>query len=356
MHVLTPQRWYEYGAWRDVQAPVDPSYMLRPQAVRFPWSGPAQWYFHHYPKLADILRSFRPDVINVWEEAWGLVSVHVCWLRDRVLPTAKIVVETEANIPRTHPFPFKQFRSYTLRHADYAVARQTEGVNVLRVKGYQGPVEVIGNAVDAVLFRPLDRQVCKQALGLSGFVAGYVGRLIEAKGLMDIVEGLPKVHGEITFVFVGSGDFQPALQRRVDELGLAARVRFLPPRKMAELPTVMNALDALLLVSRTTATWKEQFGRVIIEAHACETPVIGSDSGAIPEVIGEGGITVREGNSDDIAAAITRLKHSPSLAREMGRAGRRQVEALYTWERVAERMRDIYFKVTARDQAVSLAA
>ena len=187
-------------------------------------------------------------------------------------------------------------------------------------------------------------------------MAGYVGRLIEAKGLMDIVEGLPKVHGEITFVFVGSGDFQPALQRRVDELGLAARVRFLPPRKMAELPTVMNALDALLLVSRTTATWKEQFGRVIIEAHACETPVIGSDSGAIPEVIGEGGITVREGNSDDIAAAITRLKHSPSLAREMGRAGRRQVEALYTWERVAERMRDIYFKVTARDQAVSLAA
>ena len=356
LRVLTPERWYEYGSWRSVQMPADPSYTLQPEAVRFPWSGPAQWYFHHYPELADTLRSFRPDVINVWEEAWGLVSVQACWLRNRVLPSAKIVSETEANIPRTHPFPFKQFRSYTLRNTDYAVARQLEGVDVLRTKGYQGPVEVIGNAVDAELFRPLDRLACKQALGLSGFVVGYVGRLIEAKGLLDIVEALPKVNGEVTLVFVGSGDFQPALQHRVKELGLNGRVRFFPPRKMAELPEVMNALDALLLVSRSTPTWKEQFGRVIIEAHACETPVIGSDSGAISEVIGDGGITVREGNSDDIAAAISRLRNSPALAREMGQAGRRQVEALYTWKQVAERMRDIYLKVTGRDKSVLLAA
>ena len=120
LRVLTPTRWYEYGAWRDVQMPVDPSYTLQAEAIRFPWSGPAQWYFHHYPRLADILRSFRPDVINVWEEAWGLVSVHTCWLRNRLLPTAKVVSETEANIPRTHPFPFKQFRSFTLRNTDYA--------------------------------------------------------------------------------------------------------------------------------------------------------------------------------------------------------------------------------------------
>ena len=125
---------------------------------------------------------------------------------------------------------------------------------------------------------------------------------------------------------------------------------------MTELPLVMNALDVLLLVSRTTSTWKEQFGRVIIEAHACETPVIGSDSGAIPEVIGQGGLTVREGNSADIAAAITRLKDHPTLAREMGQLGRQQVEAHYTWKRVAERMSDIYLKVTQRHQEVSLAA
>ena len=357
LRVITPDRWYEYGAWRHSQIPLTPSYRLQVEKVRLPWSGPAQWYFHHYPKLGDTLKNFRPDVIDLWEEAWGLVSVHACWLRSRLLPSAKIVSETEANIPRTHPFPFKQFRSYTLRNTDYAVARQTEGVAVLRAKGYTGPVEVIGNAVDAERFRPLDREACKRTLGVSGFVAGYVGRLIEAKGLMDIIEALPKVPGSpVTLVFVGSGEFQAVLQRRVDELGLTARVRFFPPRKMTELPEVMNALDALLLVSRTTPTWKEQFGRVIIEAHACETPVIGSDSGAISEIIDRGGLTVREGNSEDIAAALSKLRDDPALAREMGRLGRRQVEELYTWKRVSERMRDIYLKVTGQTGTAAPAA
>ena len=354
LQVVTPDRWYEYGAWRKVQKPVDPSYTLQAEKVRFPWSGPAQWYFHHYPKLANIMRTFRPEVIDLWEEAWGLVSVQACWLRNRVLPSAKIVSETEANIPRTHPFPFNHFREYTLSNTDYAVARQTEGINVLRAKGYTGPVEVIGNAVDAELFCRLNRDQCKRALGLSGFVVGYVGRLIEAKGLMDVVEAFAKVPGEATLVFVGSGDFQPALEERVQALRLTGRVRFLPPRRMAELPEVMNALDALLLVSRTTPTWKEQFGRVIIEAHACEIPVIGSDSGAISEVIDGGGLTVREGNADDIAAAICKLKDHPTLARELGRIGRRQVESLYTWKRVAERMRDLYFKVTKQGQPATL--
>ena len=356
LRVVTPDRWYEYGGWRTVQLPDNPSYTLQPAKVRFPWSGPAQWYFHHYPALGETLRVFRPDIIDLWEEAWGLVSVHACWLRNRFLPSAKIVSETEANIPRIHPFPFKQFRSYTLRNTDYAVARQTEGVGVLRAKGYKGPVEVIGNAVDPELFRPSDRRVCKAQLGLSGFVVGYVGRLIESKGLMDIIEALPQVSEEITTIFVGSGDFQASLQKRVAELGLTNRVRFFPPRQMTELPMVMNALDVLLLVSRTTLTWKEQFGRVIIEAHACETPVIGSDSGAIPEVIGQGGLTVREGNSADIAAAITRLKDHPTLACQMGQLGRQQVEAHYTWKRVAERMSDIYLKVTRHHQGMSLAA
>ena len=354
--VVTPDRWYEYGAWRGVQLPAAASYTLQAETVRLPWSGPGQWYLHHYPKLGKTLRAFRPEVIDLWEEAWGLVSAHACWLRNRLLPTAKIVSETEANIARTHPLPFRQFRSYTLRNTDHAISRQSEGVKVLRAKGYDGPVDVIGNAVDADFFRPLDRAACKAALGISGFVVGYVGRLIEAKGLMDMVAAMPNLPADVTMVFVGSGPFQTALQARVGELGLDQRVRFFPPRKMEELPAVMNAFDALVLMSRTTPTWKEQFGRVIIEAHACEVPVIGSNSGAIPEVIGKGGLTAREGSSDELTAAILKLKHHPALAREMGRAGRRQVEELYTWRRVAERTRDVYLKVAPQTRGEPVAA
>ena len=80
---------------------------------------------------------------------------------------------------------------------------------------------------------------------------------------------------------------------------------------------------------------------MIIEAHACEIPVIGSDSGAIPEVINEGGLIAPEGNSAKLTEAIKTLRDDPVLCRTMGQAGRRQVEDLYTWQRVSERMREI---------------
>lgn len=354
LRVVTPDRWLEPNGWRAAQIPINPSYRLQVEPIRFPWLGPAQWYLHHYPALSKTLKEFRPDIIDIWEEAWGAVSAHVCWLRNRLLPSAKILSETEANIPRTHPPPFKQFRAYTLRNTDYAVARQTEGVEVLRKKNYLGPVEVIGNAVDADIFRPLDKAPCKHALDLSGFVVGYVGRLIEAKGLMDIVEALSHCPSKLTLVFVGAGPFERNLRTRITQLNLEGQVRFLPPRKMEELPQVMNALDVLLLASRTTATWKEQFGRVIIEAHACGVPVIGSDSGAIPEVVGQGGLVVREGNPAELAAAICRLYENPTLCLEIGQRGRQQVERLYTWKRVAEQMRGVYEKMMQGNPAVSL--
>jgi len=179
-------------------------------------------------------------------------------------------------------------------------------VEILRSKGYRGPSAVVPNAVDANLFRPLDRAQCREELGVSGFAAGYVGRLVEEKGLMDMVNALEQTPADVNLLFVGAGPYQPALEQRVRERGWEARVRFLPPRPLEQLPQVMNALDALVLPSRTTARWKEQFGRVLIEAQACQTPVIGSDSGAIPEVIGSAGMIVPEGSAEALACATPR--------------------------------------------------
>lgn len=342
LRVLVPDRWMEYGTWRTPQPPVNPSYAFEVGKVRWAWTGPGQWYLHHYPDLAKILRSFRPDVIDLWEEPWGLVSVQACHLRNRLLPAAKVVVETEANINRHHPFPFTTFRRYTLRNADFAVTRQTEGIGVLRAHGYRGPARFVGNGVDPDVFRPLDRAACKRALGLKGFVVGYVGRMIESKGLMDAVEALARLPANVTLIFVGSGVFQTALERSAAALGLGERVKFLPPHEMADLPVLMNAMDALLLVSRTTRTWKEQFGRVIIEAHACGIPVIGSDSGSIPEIVAGGGVIVPESDPVRLAEAIRQLQADPGMTAELGRRGRQQVERSYTWQRLAEQMHDIY--------------
>jgi glycosyltransferase involved in cell wall biosynthesis len=342
--VLTPQRFNHFGVWKNAEMPVDDAFQYAPRKVMWPWLGPAQNYLHWYPSLAGILRDFQPDIIDLWEEPWALVSAHACWLRNRILPGARILMETEQNISKAWPPPFRWLEAYTIRNATFAVGRSAGAVEVLRGKHYKGPARVVGNAVDTDLFRPLDRQECKRALGFSGYTVGYIGRMVERKGLIDMIEALPFCTAPLTMVFVGAGEYEPLLRERVKTLGFDDRVRFLPARPLEELPPVMNALDAFILPSWTVPSWKEQFGRVIIEAHACKTPVIGSDSGAIPDVVGEGGLIYPERDPEKLAAAIMRLHANPALAREMGAAGLAQVEAAYTWRQVAARMRGIYFE------------
>ncbi len=345
LRVLLPDRWRHYGKWRGASVIANPTFQASIGKVRFPWVGPAQFYLHYYPDLARILTDFKPDVIDLWEEPWSLVSAHTVRLRNRLLPSAKLISETEQNIDKHLPFPFENFRSYSLRQADFAVGRNAESIEIIRRKGFTGPSQVVPNAVDAELFCPMDRNTCRAAIGAQDFVAGYVGRLVEEKGLMDAIDALPLCQRQVNLLFVGDGDFKPALEQRAQALGLTSRVRFLPGRPLSELPPLMNAIDVLLLPSRTTPRWKEQFGRVIIEAHACGTPVIGSNSGAIPEVIENGGLVFPEKDPKALANAINLLASSPEKCRSMGLAGRAQVEQKYTWQRVAEQMADIYRNV-----------
>lgn len=348
LKVLVPDRWMHYGSWRRPEGPEFAAYGYEVGGVAWPWMGPAQFYLHWYPGLGRLLREFRPDVIDLWEEPWALVSAQACFLRARLLPDCRVISETEQNINKRLPLPFEQIRAFTLKRADYAVARNAEALEVVRAKGYVGPGEVVPNAADVALFHPMDRARGRRALGLQGFVVGYVGRLVEEKGLEDLVRALPDCASDVHLLIVGEGPLRGEMERLADELGVGERVQLVGARPLQNLPGIMNALDVLALPSRTTVRWKEQFGRVIIEANACETPVIGSDSGAIPEVVGGGGLVVPEHNPAAIAAAIERLRADRDLRECLGKQGLCQVEAHYTWQRVAERMYDIYKRVLDR--------
>ncbi len=341
LRVLIPDRWCHYGIWRKASITPQPKADYQIGRVRLPWVA-HQFYFHFYAGLKKILLDFRPDVIDLWEEPWAFVSAQTVRLRNRYLHGVPIVSETEQNIEKTLPPPFEQIRRYTLRNSAYVVGRNQEALDVVRRKGYAGPSAVVPNAVDAELFHPMNKSQCRAKLGLSGFVIGYAGRMIEEKGLADILRALPQCPQQVSALFIGDGPFLPALHELADKLQIQSRVRFMPGVKLEELPPLFNALNCFVLPSRTTARWKEQFGRVIIEAHACEVPVIGSSSGAIPEVIGNAGLVFPEGDISALAAAITQLASDPAAAEQLGRIGRQNALARYTWQRVAERMYEIY--------------
>ncbi len=133
-----------------------------------------------------------------------------------------------------------------------------------------------------------------------------------------------------------------ALSALAGELGIRERVRFVPAVPAAEVPAYLRAMDALVLPSRTTPVWKEQFGHVLIEAMACEVPAIGSDSGAIPEVIGPAGLLFPEGDASALARALDELRSQPALRKRLGEEGRRRVLERYTHEQIARQTADIY--------------
>ncbi|MCG8349514.1 MAG: glycosyltransferase family 4 protein, partial [Chloroflexales bacterium] len=170
----------------------------------------------------------------------------------------------------------------------------------------------------------------------------FVGRLVPEKGVMDLVEALPGLPDNVVVRFVGDGVLRAQIERRAGELELTDRVELHTAVPSTSIPTVLQQLDALALPSHTTANWKEQFGRILIEAMSCGVPVIGAASGEIPNVIGDAGLIVPERNSAALRSAISRLLYDGALRHELRQRGRARVLAHYTQAALARRYYAIY--------------
>ena len=110
---------------------------------------------------------------------------------------------------------------------------------------------------------------------------------------------------------------------------------------------VIRALDALVLPSRTMAVWAEQFGHVLIEAMAAGVPVIGSSSGAIPEVIGDAGLIFPEDDVGSLRRQLSWLLGDEALRKTLVHRGHERVRTRYTHAVIARAQRDIYVRLLA---------
>jgi glycosyltransferase involved in cell wall biosynthesis len=310
LKLIIPERWPAYDRERSADPPCS-SLDMRTQRVRFANTPKAKWYFHYYPGLRRVIDELAPDVLHLWEEPWSAVALQATLLCQRPSSKTALILETEQNILRRLPPPFEQIRRYTLKRTDVLVARQEEALEVSRACGYNGQGSIVKYCVDRGCFNPGDRAQARRDFGVEGFTIGYVGRLVPEKGLTTVLDALHSCRRDVRLLLLGDGPDREQLQQRTLQLGLQDRVRFLPSQPQEKVAHLMNALDALVLMSVTTRTWKEQFGRVIIEAQACGTPVIGSSSGAISSVIGEGGWVVQESDASALAKLLDHLAEHP---------------------------------------------
>jgi glycosyltransferase involved in cell wall biosynthesis len=325
--LIQPKGWSWYADEPAVTIP-------EARVVSLPVFLPGNHHLHVYRGLARPLRASAPDLFYYDQPPWSLSSAQAVRTAAR-MPCA-IVGFTWQNLFKRYPPPFETLERYVHGRTTMIIAGNEEAAEVIRRRGYRGLVNVIPQfGVDLEAFRW--RGSTRSTLGLpaDGLLLAFVGRLVPEKGLETAVRAVARVP-EARFVLAGAGPHEPAVRELASDLGITDRLHFLGALPSDRVPQVFHAVDAVILPSRTTPRWKEQFGRVLIEAMAAEVPVIGSSSGEIPKVIGDAGLVFHEGDVNDCARAIRRLL-DPADRRQLAARGAARVQAHYAAERIAER-------------------
>jgi glycosyltransferase involved in cell wall biosynthesis len=287
------------------------------------------------------LREVQPDVIYINHEPYAVATAQVV-AANRVTLGRPIGFYSCQNLHKRYPFPFSAMESMVYQQSRFAFPITEAVSNVLLEKGFQGERLVAPLALDPKQYYPGLRKAPPEGLSdFGGARIGFVGRLVESKGLRTLAAALSVIRDiPWQLVLVGTGDFAEELRQLLEIAGVMDRVQFAGYVPHSETPRWLASLDVLVLPSESQPNWTEQFGRVIPEALACGAPVIGSDSGEIPNLIGAsgGGVVFPERNPDALAAALRELLQNPDRRRTLAETGRRWVEREIALPAVASKM------------------
>lgn len=336
LSVIVPPSWRDERGETKLERVYTHNYDLIVSPIRF--NGRFHW--HYYPNLPQHLDSIQPDILHIDEEPYSLVT----WLalREAQRRQIKTLFFSWQNILRQYPPPFRWFERQILRKVDYALMGTESAATVWRQKGYAGPLAVIPQfGVDPDLFIPASTPHPDTPVQI-----GYAGRLWIGKGIDTLIEALAQLHDlEWRLTLIGSGPEQANLEAQITRAGLTEHIKLVQWVPSTEMPAYMRSLDIFVIPSRTRRSWKEQYGRVIIEAMASGVAVIGSSSGAIPDVIGTVGLIFAEDHVDELACHLRTLITDSSQRQALAQRGRARILEQFTQAQVAQKTVEVYRNV-----------
>lgn len=303
----------------------------------------------HTMMYGDALRRLLADswdAVHCWEEPYVVSAGQIA---RAVGPSTPLVFATFQNIVKRYPPPFGWIERLARRRADGVIAFGRTTREVLDVRGWRQPARTIPPGVDVQQFRP---DAGRRAAVRAAFrwsddvpVVGFVGRFVPEKGLERLTGALDRLRTPWRALFLGSGPLEGAVRSWAQRFG--DRVRVETGVGHDAIAAYYNAIDVLAAPSQTTAGWREQFGRMLIEAFASAVPVVASDSGEIPDVVGDAGVIVGERDDERWAAALEIILGDAARREELGRRGRARAERLYAWPIVARQHLDFLEELAA---------
>lgn len=334
--LVVPDRWPDGGAQERLSA--EPF-----EVVELPVVRPGDVNRHRHAELAAVracLRDVRPDLLDLHEEPFS--SVCHQWLA-ATSPETPVVTYTAQNVDKRLPPPFHQFEQQAFRRVRGLYPCSLQAASAARGRGYGGLLQVLPLGLPAGLLVPGNQQATDPQM-----VLGLVGRLVPEKGVADAVRVLEVVNAvrPARLLVVGQGPSADAMTADAAARGVGDRLEILPWQGPESMATLYARMHVVLVPSRATSRWVEQFGRVAVEAQACGAVVAGYRSGALPEAAGEPAVLVAEGDAEGLARAVTALVMDPADYARRRDAGLARGSRL-DWDEVARSQLAFYERVLA---------
>ncbi len=340
VRLIVPPEWNE-GGRRVIAAEHEPSALQTAVLPAYRLNRVASYFYHPFV-FRKTVSSFAPNLLYIEEEPWSVVA----WQATRYAEAhnVKLVFFTWENIWKRYKNVSERILKYVLNTAAGAVAGSHEAASILERRGFAKPVTVFPQyGVDVIMCEKSEQT--SRIDSLPRPVISYMGRLEHEKGIHLLLEAVARLPGNWSLLIIGTGTAKDELKLLAERLHIHHQVKFVEAVPHEEVQRYLQQVDILVLPSLTTPEWKEQFGRILIEAMACGVTVVGSNSGAIPEVIGDAGQIFQENDSADLAGKLSFLLENTSVQDEYISRAKVRIQNLYTNKVLAKKLHDFFNRI-----------
>ncbi|ESA37701.1 glycosyl transferase [Leptolyngbya sp. Heron Island J] len=332
--LLSPSTWRSSGWGRLLKLETPYSEIaVFPGNIAFSGRGGA--YLFNPFRIWQVIRQFKPDILQVEEEVFSLCTLQLA-IFSRLFGIPLVTFGWE-NMDRSLSRPRRWVRDFVLKTAKVTLAGNREGGELLKQWNYQGIIEVMPQmGVDETFFTPDLIDHSREEINI-----GFLGRIVPEKGIdlmLKAAHQLKQQNLRFKVTICGSGPAQAELEQMANQLDVEQYIDWQGAVTHEQVPAEMAKFDVLVLPSRSVETWKEQFGHVLIESMVMGIPTVGSTCGEIPNVINNPNLVFEEDDADGLAAILSRLILDEDFRQSMGSYCLERAQQNYTHDQIAQRL------------------